>query len=618
MVKTSAVDDATLFDALTNKSFENNSSSNDISSRLCSTSFCDQVAISSDIVSELDARIIQGYRMLTVLASQRGFSIQDVPADGDCLFSAISLQLESVGIQPAESKELRHELVKYMEQNPTINEDLYYRDFLSELQSNENILNADTDVPNDEDNQISLIEDPHTQAEIRWIKYLQRLREGAWGDHLAVQVLASMLNVNIKIISTLNPDMPLVKPLNCTSICNIYLGLIDQFHYVALVKKSSMNAENNKHDISNTEDKVLEEKERAEDEAAKRTLLAMIRQLDIPTWFLTLSAADMRWPDVIQCIAKQYGTNLTEEDIRSMTYQEKSKWLSSNPVTAARHFHYRLNAFFQNVLKCSANPLGKVVDYAIRIEFQARGSPHAHTLIWIEGAPKYGIDSDQIICDFIEKYITCEIPDDEDFKEMVILLQQHSHSAYCRKHGSCRFNFPKPPSPCTLLASEPDSNSSENIKMAKNILMKVYECLEKDSTLPLDVILNSANTSMDSYIKALKNSSKGTNHDLMKAWQANMDIQFIIDAYACVMYVASYMMKNERGMCELLKQVGRESRSEDITKQLKQLGSAFLHNREVSAQEAAYRLLSIPMKQLSRSKRKNQCFKTSGRFENDE
>ena len=259
--KQSAVDDATLFDALTNKSFENNSSSNDMSSRLCSTSFFDSVAISSDIVSELHARVIHGYRMLTVLASQRGFSIQDVPADGDCLFSAISLQLESVGIQPAESKELRHELVKYMDQNPPINEDLYY---ISELQSNDDILNADTDVPNDEDNQISLIEDPHTQAEIRWIKYLQRLREGAWGD----QVLASMLNVNIKIISTLNPNMPLVKPLNCTSNYKIYLGLIDQFHYVALVKKSSMNTENNKHDILNTEDKDLEEKERAEDEAA--------------------------------------------------------------------------------------------------------------------------------------------------------------------------------------------------------------------------------------------------------------------------------------------------------------------------------------------------------------
>ena len=28
-------------------------------------------------------------------------------------------------------------------------------------------------------------------------------------------------------------------------------------------------------------------------------LLAMIRQLGTPTWFLTLSAADMKWPDMI-------------------------------------------------------------------------------------------------------------------------------------------------------------------------------------------------------------------------------------------------------------------------------------------------------------------------------
>ena len=61
------------------------------------------------------------------------------------------------------------------------------------------------------------------------------------------------------------------------------------------------------------------------------------------------------------------------------------------------------------------------------------------------------------------------------------------------------------------------------------------------------------------------------------------------------------MMKNEKGMSELLKQVRNESRTEDITEQLRRLGSTFLHNQEVSAQEAAYRLLSIPMKQLSRS-----------------
>ena len=162
-------------------------------------------------------------------------------------------------------------------------------------------------------------------------------------------------------------------------------------------------------------------------------LLAMIRQLDIPTWFLTLSAADMKWPDVIQCIAYQYGQTFTEDQVRNMTFQEKSKWLRSNPVTAACHFHYRLNTFFQKFLKSCTNPLGKLTDYAIRIEFQARGSPHAHTLLWIEGAPKYGVDDNQVVCDFIDQHVTCKIPSDEELKDMVLLLQQHSHSSYCRK-----------------------------------------------------------------------------------------------------------------------------------------------------------------------------------------
>ena len=75
-------------------------------------------------------------------------------------------------------------------------------------------------------------------------------------------------------------------------------------------------------------------------------VLAMIRQLGIPTFFLTLSAADMQWPDVIQSIARQYGVTFTDEEVASMSFEEKSKWLRQNPVTAARHFQYRLNTFF--------------------------------------------------------------------------------------------------------------------------------------------------------------------------------------------------------------------------------------------------------------------------------
>ena len=77
-------------------------------------------------------------------------------------------------------------------------------------------------------------------------------------------------------------------------------------------------------------------------------LLAMIRQLGIPTWFLTLSTVDMKWPDVIQTIAKQYGTIYTDDEVASLSFEEKSNWLRCNPVTAARHFQYRLNTFFND------------------------------------------------------------------------------------------------------------------------------------------------------------------------------------------------------------------------------------------------------------------------------
>jgi len=110
-------------------------------------------------------------------------------------------------------------------------------------------------------------------------------------------------------------------------------------------------------------------------------VLAMIRQLGLPTWFLTLSAADMQWPDVIQTIAHQYGTILSDDDIKNMSFEDKSKWLRQNPVTAARHFHYRLNTFFQTFLKSCAHPIGELVDYAIRIEFQARGCLPNHSLL---------------------------------------------------------------------------------------------------------------------------------------------------------------------------------------------------------------------------------------------
>ena len=75
-------------------------------------------------------------------------------------------------------------------------------------------------------------------------------------------------------------------------------------------------------------------------------LIAMIRQLGTPTWFFILSAADLKWPDMIQTIARQYGVSYTDDEVAAFSFEDKSNWLKHNPVTAARLFQYRLNPLF--------------------------------------------------------------------------------------------------------------------------------------------------------------------------------------------------------------------------------------------------------------------------------
>ena len=49
--------------------------------------------------------------------------------------------------------------------------------------------------------------------------------------------------------------------------------------------------------------------------------------LSIPTWFLTLSAADLRWPEMIQAVAAQFGQKLTQKDVQKMSIKDRSKYL---------------------------------------------------------------------------------------------------------------------------------------------------------------------------------------------------------------------------------------------------------------------------------------------------
>ena len=302
-----------------------------------------------------------------------------------------------------------------------------------------------------------------------------------------------------------------------------------------------------------------------------------------------------------------------------MDWQTKSDKLQSNPVTGVQVFQHRVEAFFSEYLLSSDHPIGDIHDHVIKIEFQERGTPHAHCLLWAQNAPRIDVDSDEDVCKYIDEHISGTVPcDDEELKELISRLETHSHSAYCRRNGSCRFGFPKAPSPETLIARPPDDEltQDETIKNSREILGKIHDALDPDRMLSLEEVLKKANVTKEQYTESLKVTkhgkniilkrspsdtfTNGCNHEILRIWQANIDFQYVIDAYSTVMYVISYMMKSEKAMGEVLKRVAKECKHEDIASQLKKIGAAFLGNRVVGMPESVMRLNSMWLIKKSR------------------
>ena len=59
-------------------------------------------------------------------------------------------------------------------------------------------------------------------------------------------------------------------------------------------------------------------------------ILGMVKQLGIPTWFMTLSCADLRWPELFHIIAKMQGRSMCNEEVEGLSYNEKCQMLDMN------------------------------------------------------------------------------------------------------------------------------------------------------------------------------------------------------------------------------------------------------------------------------------------------
>ena len=327
---------------------------------------------------------------------------------------------------------------------------------------------------------------------------------------------------------------------------------------------------------------------------------------------------------------------ISQEEADQISWEHKCNLIRKDPVTCARYFDRRLRELFK-LIRTQGGPFEEyeVEDFYIRIEFQHRGSPHAHCIVYLKNAPKFDkeLPESRAACEaFIDRFITCRRYREE--MEQLYSLQFHKHTGSCKRmledKTVCRFGIPYFPMPrTTILEPLPGEElTDEELETFPGYLDAIMEKLGLVATelmrnpnvsQTFEEFLAEIKISYEKYERVIRTTLKRAkiflrrdlkdirtnafNEEILRRHRANMDLQFVLDPYACVHYILDYINKSNRGMSRLLKQVVEEQRQGNLThrQKLYKIASKFINSSEVSAQEAVYILLSMPLSHSSRS-----------------
>uniref|UniRef100_A0A1X7TTM4 Helitron helicase-like domain-containing protein n=1 Tax=Amphimedon queenslandica TaxID=400682 RepID=A0A1X7TTM4_AMPQE len=292
----------------------------------------------------------------------------------------------------------------------------------------------------------------------------------------------------------------------------------------------------------------------------KGEVKAMIAEYGSPTLFLTLSSAEYDSADIAQYLRKVNNAPQSYSISRLCT---------EDPVSVSRQFSYKFKDFF-NIVILQRGVLGKVEQYYVKKEYQMRGAPHYHILLWIENAPIVGIDCPEEVCSFIQDRITCHIPDSNtspDLNFLVTKYQMHKCSKYCKRNikvgktyvSRCRFDFPRPVRDSICI------NDVENSLKSCN---KIY------------------------YLKRNEKEVRVNDYNplLLKLWRANMDLHYIAErSLSLTEYVTGYVTKAEKSHAQDL--WDEVSSCDNIYSRLWKIGQKLLRAKEVGLYEASDLLL---------------------------
>jgi len=90
-------------------------------------------------------------------------------------------------------------------------------------------------------------------------------------------------------------------------------------------------------------------------EDEKKKVMVMIRQFGLPTFFITLSAAETRWSELIVLLKRNLvKVEINQEEALNLKLRENARLIRTDPVMCARYFDYR----YREVIKLMKKPWG--------------------------------------------------------------------------------------------------------------------------------------------------------------------------------------------------------------------------------------------------------------------
>lgn len=357
----------------------------------------------------------------------------------------------------------------------------------------------------------------------------------------------------------------------------------------------------------------------------KRDLFAMIRQLGKPTVFLTMSANEIGWPLLLQILykLKNNGIEISKEATEQLHFIEKSTLINEDSVTCAIYFNKLINVIMNILQSKKSSPFGKyrVEHYFKRIEFQHRGSPHAHILLWLENAPADALGADkQKAIEMVDALMSVDASEASGN----IKLQTHKHTFTCFKnvsantHQKCRFETPFMPCRYTTILTPMKKEEPEFSKYKKHY-NTIMTNLDNNDYVDIDSFYQENQIiSDDYYINVLRAGITRPRvfikRQPMEKWhnpfnpfifsilKSNMDIQFITEEYSCAAYIMEYVNNTNHGISDLQRNITEimdEHPEFDIIEITRKMSINIVNTVEITSQEAAWYLLREPMSKSS-------------------